>query len=154
MDKTSKSPFLLAFVFLLSNVTAAFAQGNHEQIKEHIWDLETRYVTYFRDAEHDKVIPMWHEKFLGWPDSESKPNNKNSVISYLKRVSAVPQNWKFKIERKGFQLNGNVAITHMIHHLTFSRSDGSSVTRSSRITHTWIKESGNWKILGGMSSRL
>lgn len=47
---------------------------------------------------------------------------------------------------------GEVALTQYIIHVTSSDTASASKTRSSRITHTWVKEGGRWKLLGGMSS--
>lgn len=158
MIKTMTKRYQL-FLFIALSVCIPFVSMASEKIgndrtKEQIWALESDYLTFFKNAAHEKVIPMWHEKFLGWPITENTPNDKQAVISYLKKYASAPGNWKFKIERMGIQIFGNVAITHLVHHITFSRSDGSSYTRSTRITHTWINESGEWKILGGMSSRI
>lgn len=153
MNRKLNLSLLVAFFLCFPFVTIASEQSRIDDVEEQIWALETDYLTYFKNAAHEKVIPMWHEKFLGWPNSEYNSNDKQGVISYLKKFAPVPGNWNFRIERKGIQIFGNVAITHWIQHLTFSRTDGSSYTRSARITHTWIKDLGDWKILGGMSSR-
>ena len=76
--------------------------------------LEEDYAAGFRDAADDKVIPMWHEHFLGWPASE--------------------------IEKAGIQIRRDVAITHFILQRTVDSGAGAAVKRSSRVTHTWIRD--------------
>ena len=114
--------------------------------------LEEDYAAGFRDAADDKVIPMWHEHFLGWPASESRPADKQAVVEYLRKHAAVPGTWSFQIEKAGIQSRRDVAITHFILQRTVDSDAGVAVKRSSRVTHTWIRDDPQWKILGGMSA--
>lgn len=120
--------------------------------EEIIWDLEQAYVAGFRDAAHGKVIPMWHKHFLGWPASEVRPADKQAVLAYLKRYASTPGNWTFEIERSGIQIHGDIAITHFILHRRIGYGSSIDTRRSARVTHTWIRENAQWRILGGMSA--
>ena len=140
--------FFILTLFLSLNIhfqtIFAFGETEENQMIQKIWALEEAYVTYFRDAAHDKVIPLWHERFLGWPNSESRPTDKNGVVRYLKRNSQNPGAWSFKIEKTGIRITGKIAITH------YNLIIGGAKTR---VTHTWIHENSGWKVLGGMSAR-
>jgi len=46
---------------------------------------------------------------------------------------------------------GDVALTQYTLNVNYSEAAGAAKTRSSRITHTWVKEGDRWKLLGGMS---
>jgi len=46
----------------------------------------------------------------------------------------------------------NAALTQYLVYVDCPDSLGSTKETSSRITHTWVKEGLNWKLLGGMSS--
>lgn len=138
---------------MYSQTTFAFDENLQAQVEAEIWGLEEAYISYFRDAAHDKVIPLWHDQFLGWPNSEFRPANKKAVVSYLKRVAPLPGNWSFEIERAGIQIYGDVAITHYIIHRTVNSSAGNDYKSSTWVTHTWIREDSHWKIIGGMSAK-
>ena len=140
--------FSILTLFLSLNIlqqkTLASDENKESQIEKRIWALEQAYITYHRDAAHEKVIPMWHERFLGWPHSEFRPADKDGVVRYLQRNSSVPGTWSFKIERTGIRITGNIAIVH------YNLLIGGTTTR---VTHTWINENSVWKILGGMSAK-
>ena len=146
--------FLTSFLFISPQTSFADNEENKDQIEKIIWDLENDYLTYFKDAVHEKVILLWHDQFLGWPDSESEPSDKSAVIKYLKKYSKAPASWSFKIEKAGIRIYGKIVITHFIQHVFFKNTDGTEFKRSTRITHTWIKEDSTWRILGGMSARI
>ncbi len=129
---------------ILQQTTLASDEKTESHIEKEIWALEQAYISYHRDAAHDKVIPMWHERFLGWPDSEPRPADKDGVVRYFKKNSSVPGTWSFKIERTGIRVTGNIAIVH------YNLLIGGNKTR---VIHTWINEDSGWKILGGMSAK-
>ena len=87
--------------------------------------------------------------------SAPEPADKTAVVGFLKRNAAVPGRWSFEIEPKGIRVHGNVAVTHYLIHTTVKNASGTGIAhkRTTRITHTWIRDDSQWKILGGMSSR-
>jgi len=117
-----------------------------------IWALEQAYWEFNRDADHERIISTWHDKFLGWPDAEPKPIDKEQGARYVRERYAKPASYSFKIDPTGIQVLGNVAVNHYTVHLTWE--DGTEKTRSMRITHTWIRDATGWKVLGGMSRLL
>jgi len=116
-----------------------------------IWDLERAYWEYNRDADHKRIVASWHDKFLGWPDAEPKPIDKEQGARYARKNYAKPASYSFKIEPTGIQVLRNVAVNHYRVHLTSKDGNAKETKRSMRITHTWIQDGGGWKILGGMS---
>lgn len=140
-------PLLLLFFFCPIGIFAS-----DSEIEAEIWSLEEAYISGFRDAAHDKVIPMWHEQFLGWPANRTRPADKQAVVAYLKRYAAVHGTWSFEIKKAGIHIHKDVAITHFILHRTVDSDAGMETRRSTRVTHTWIREGSQWKILGGMSA--
>jgi hypothetical protein len=108
--------------------TGILASDNNIETK--IWLLEEDYVAGFRDAADDKVIPMWHEHFLGWLASEARPADKQAVVEYLRKHAAVPGTWSFQIEKAGIQIHRDVAITHFILQHTVDSDAGAAVKRS------------------------
>lgn len=120
-------------------------------VEMEIWDLEQAYWEYNRDADHKRIVASWHDKFLGWPDAEPKPIDKEQGARYARKNYAKPASYSFKIEPTGIQVLGNVAVNHYRVHLTSKDGNAEETKRSMRITHTWIRDGSGWKILGGMS---
>lgn len=122
-----------------------------ETVEAEIWNLEQAYWEYNRDADHKRIIASWHDKFLGWPDAEPKPIDKEQGARYARKNYAKPASYSFMIEPTGIQVLGDVAVNHYRVHLTSKDGDAKERKRSMRITHTWIQSGSGWKILGGMS---
>ncbi len=126
----------------------AEATGKQEQTAAaEIWALEQAYWEFNRDAKHEQIIGSWHDRFLGWPDGEPKPIDKQQGTRYVHKNYAKPASYTFQIEPTGIRVLADVAVNHYTVHRKWE--DGS--TQSMRITHTWVRTENGWKILGGMS---
>lgn len=69
----------------------------------------------------------------------------------MRRLVPEPTSCKITIEKEGIQVLGGVAVTQFIIHISNCEDEAETIRRSSRITHTWVKEGESWKLLGGMS---
>jgi ketosteroid isomerase-like protein len=118
--------------------------ANVKTIEKQIWALEHSYIVNHRNADFENLFSAWHDKFLGWPDNLTDPADKDAVIVYIRQRYPVPKSWNFQIDPKGIQVHGDIVINHYILHIAGT---------STRVTHTWIREDSQWKILGGMSNR-
>ena len=143
---------IIALIALaLSNVSCSSPQTN-KTAEQEIWEHEEIYSANHMDANHAGILSMYHKDFIGWPDEEPKPARKSDMPDYLRRVVSEPSNGEFEIERNGIQVIDDVAIDHCTVHLSYANEVGEKVKRSIRVTHTWLREDGQWKILGGMSN--
>ncbi len=108
-----------------------------------LWKLEEAYIKAHIDADHSKILSMWDNNFLGWPSRLEHPARKNSGLEYLEKYFSepMPADTKFRIEKQGIYIENNVAILH--YRLFLFKN-------STRLTHTWIKRTDQWHILGGM----
>jgi len=150
---------ILSLILLFFFITPLSAQdeespANNKWIKveEEIWSLEEDYISYFKEANHQAILSIAHDQFLGWPESETQPIGKERAKKYLKENYPEPIQAIFQIKQEGIRVIGNVAITHYLLISFWVDEDGIEQKSESRITHTWIKENSQWKILGGMSS--
>lgn len=90
-----------------------------------------------------------HSQFLGWPGPLPHPVNKQGSVGFMKQLAPEPVSCAIKIEREGIRVLEDVALTQFI--VTVDRAD-SAKPQSSRIIHTWAKEEGHWRVLGGSSA--
>jgi hypothetical protein len=139
--------YLLFPLFLLIHV---YAQDK-EKVEEKIWSLEEEYISYFKEANHSAILSFYHSQFLGWPDSDLHPADKERAANYLEEKYPVPIQVVFEIKREGIRILNNIAITHYLLNSSWINNEGVKQTSESRMTHTWIKDGSGWKILGGMS---
>ncbi len=145
--------FFPVLIFVaMPQICTALDELDSRDLENHIWTLENAYVTAYKNADHDAILALMHERFLGWPDSEDMPIEYLQVQGFLKEKYGVPGAWDFKIDRAGIRIQGDVAITHYLLIATANDAEGGDQAQVTRITHTWIRVGPDWKILGGMSS--
>jgi ketosteroid isomerase-like protein len=146
---------LLLLLFIAGpgwRVLCAFDGQNPSAVERQIWALEEAYVTAFKKAEHEGILALLHSRFLGWPDSQGEPIVKSEAVRYLQENHAQPAALSFEIDRAGIRVFGDVVITHYVLNITGNGAEDAGQARAIRITHTWIREGSDWKILGGMSN--
>lgn len=143
---------ILALLFVivpLSLATGAVLWRN--TVAEKIWKLEEDYFTQLYKANYADVLALVHPQFLGWPGNLSRPIGKEESAAFMKTLIPQPTQCAIRIERAGLQQSGDTALTQYTLHVDCPDACGIVKTHSSRITHTWIRQNGQWKLLGGMS---
>lgn len=123
-----------------------------DEVEQEVWRLEEQYISAFKNADHARILSFYHPEFLGWPDSEERPAGIKAVPEYLTKHYPQPLSATFEIDRAGIRVFGDVVITHYVLNLTKRDANGIEQTHATRITHTWLKVDGRWRILGGMSN--
>lgn len=142
---------LVASVSLVSILTSSCDQSpsSAESEAEVLWNLEEAYIRAHREADHDAILALWDERFLGWPSRLSDASGKAGGPDYLERFFPEPRQLSQRIERQGVRFEGQVAILHYRLH-SWVGDEATAETSTSRLTHTWIKRGSEWFILGGM----
>jgi hypothetical protein len=146
----------ISLVFILSACSQAYSdkpskdnRGN--KVEEEIWALEETYFTNLYKANYEGVLALVHSQFLGWPGGLAQPIDGEESARFMKQLIPKPTSCSIMIERAGIRLIGNIALTQYTLHVNCGNSADAKKIPSSRITHTWIKESAGWKLLGGIS---
>jgi ketosteroid isomerase-like protein len=140
----------LAFGFFLPSL-AVDAESRGNTVEEEIWKLEEAYFTKLYRANHGGVLALVHPQFLGWPANLPKPIGREESAEFMKRLIPQPTRCIIRIERAGLQQSGDTVLTQYALHVDCPEASGMVRTQSSRITHTWTRQRGQWKLLGGMS---
>jgi len=142
---------VLALVFgFFSLPPAAGSQDLGNAAGDEIWKLEDAYFTNLYRADHAGVLALVHPQFLGWPGNLPKPIDRAESTQFMKRLIPQPTPCTIRIERAGLQQSGDTALSQYTLHVKCPEASGTAKTQSSRITHTWTKQKGQWKLLGGM----
>ncbi len=135
---------------LLASCTGRSAPDS--DVAEHLWRLEEAYIQAHAEADHQTILSLWDEQFLGWPSRLREPSGKDRGPEYLAEFFPTPMRLAPRIERLGIRFAGDVAILFYRVHWGGSNESGTVTTATTRLTHTWIKRGSEWLILGGMSS--
>ena len=136
-------------VFALSPATGAEYGGN--TMEEEIWKLEEAYFTNLYRADYEGVLALVHPQFLGWLGNLPKPIGREQSAQFMKKLIPRPTPCTIRIERSGLQQSGDAVLTQYTLHVICPEASGMARTQSSRITHTWVRQESQWKLLGGMS---
>jgi ketosteroid isomerase-like protein len=143
---------VLALVFGLFSLSPAMdAEMRGNTPEEEIWKLEEAYFTNLYRANYGGILALVHPQFLGWPANLPKPIGPEESAEFMKRLIPQPTPCTIRIERAGLRQSGDTVLTQYVLHVDCPEASGTVRTQSSRITHTWTRQKGQWKLLGGMS---
>lgn len=121
--------------------------------EEEIWALENAYFSNLYKADYDGVLTLVHSRVLGWPDGLDQPIDYNESARFMRQLVTGPTPCNITSDRMGIQVRGDIALTQYVLYATCT-TNGTAQTKSSEITHTWVKEGSGWKLLGGISRDL
>ncbi|MGE5207768.1 MAG: nuclear transport factor 2 family protein [Alphaproteobacteria bacterium] len=139
-------------LFLALAATAYAQNASKDQMQ--VWQLEKAYWEYVKANDLEKYRALWNDNFLGWPFVSSTPVHKDHITDWITANTSKGINLQsYSIEPLAIQVTGDVAIDHYRIKATWTDAKGAHAhTDADRITHTWIRTNGTWKILGGMSA--
>jgi ketosteroid isomerase-like protein len=127
-------------------------QSPSSQNEQSLWNLEHAYWRYVQDNDLPAYLALWHQDFLGWPSVSPAPLHKDHITDWI--TSQTSKGLAFKsIELKpaAIQFTGNIALTCYWITYKLLDKDGNGSTHTLRVTHTWLNDGENWRIIGGMS---
>jgi hypothetical protein len=116
-----------------------------------IWAQEQSYFVNLYKANYAEVVALYDEQFLGWPNGLKQPIGLEESSRFMKQLIPNPTSCTIRIDRAGIRLTGTTALTQYTLYVDCKDPSGVITTKTSRITHTWIKKGKAWKLLGGMS---
>lgn len=119
-----------------------------------IWALEARYMTLFKDGNLDGMASFYHQDFLGWPSHSIAPVNRSGGRASVENLLQTLQITDLELQPLAIHIEGEIALVHYVAVLTVAANGSSPEEMPFRLTHTWINEQGEWKILGGMSAKV
>jgi hypothetical protein len=124
--------------------------ANDEQV---IWNLERDYWRYVVDNNLTAYRSLWHENFLGWPGVSATPVHKDHITDWI--TSQTSKGLAFHLvalKPASIQVTGDVALTYYWLTAQWQAKDGTGESRTTRVTHTWVRHGKDWLIIGGMSA--
>ena len=147
---------VLATVGLLGRVVAAqqpsvsqadLARQQLTPQQKEVWDREKAYFGYLQTKDLDGFMSLWHERFVGWPDYSEHPVRKPETrASVAEEFHNNPNRQPGIPTPEEVETFGDVAITHYVW-----PASSELAKQKFRVTHTWIKDRTEWRIIGGMS---
>ncbi|NIN73121.1 MAG: DUF4440 domain-containing protein [Gemmatimonadetes bacterium] len=146
--------FLLALfaVGVTSSTQVSRAQEGSED-EQTLWSLENAYFAYMAQEDFEALESLYHADFIGWPSHSPEPVDRNAGRQSLEELLANTEVLSIQVRPQAVVICGDVAVTHSFVDLQQHDSETEASWNTYRITHTWLREVGTWKILGGMSAQ-
>lgn len=121
-------------------------------IEQKIWNLEHDYWRYVRDNNLAAYLNLWNKDFLGWPSVSASPVGKGHITDWITSQTAKGLAFKsIEFKPAKIQVTGDVAVACYWITGQWLDKDGKGSAHTFRITHTWLKDGKDWRIIGGMS---
>lgn len=128
----------------------------HSPAAAQVWALEDAYWRYVQAGDVDRYLTLWHDKFIGWPCGSDHPSGKSNIGNWVKRIRDEKVRYRYAVTQEGTVELGDVIVvyyqTPMVSVYPDGRVEGQVNGRDEprKITHTWSRTTGGWKIIGGM----
>jgi len=151
--KSLKQIIIVSFFigFGLFNSLGALNQ-EYPDVEKEIWQVEERYWECWIKGDIEGYMSLLHEDFIGWPSSLEMPGDKTAAREFVQNFWTQIKLFAFEMKPAGIKIIDNVAVVHYF--LVWKDENGNQVGNRYRITHTWMKQEGNWQVIGGMSSKI
>ena len=133
-----------------AHITTVERQSEDEQT---LWSLENNYFEHLAKEELEALESFYHADFIGWPSHSPEPVGRSVGRQSLEELLADTEVLSIQVRPLAIVIRGDVAVTHCFVDMQQEDAEGEASWSSYRVTHTWLREDGRWKILGGMSAR-
>ena len=142
---------LLAGALAVSSAGTAQPQASGSE--QALWKLEHTYWRYVQDNDLRAYLSLWHEDFIGWPQTSASPIHKDHITDWI--TSQTSKGLRFKLgefKPAAIQTIGDTSVVYYWMTYELLDKDGKGPAYTFRITHTWLKDENDWRIIGGMSA--
>jgi len=121
-----------------------------------VWEREEAYWRYAAAGDVQSYRELWADGFRGWPSDEPHPVTKAGVTGWVEKMRAEKTRMTYTLTREGAADFGDVVVAFYQIGFRLERSDGRVEGQGDtlKVTHTWRRRDGVWKIIGGMAGHL
>lgn len=118
-----------------------------------VWEREETYWDLVEAGNLERYLELWDDDFVGWPFDTETPITRSSLRTYerdwFEKLNA--GEFRYTLTPQAIAVAGDVAIAYYRAHLNYI-DDHEEETMNVRVTHTWLHDDEEWKILGGMNT--
>jgi ketosteroid isomerase-like protein len=144
---------LLAFTALLFALTGpcvaeTTAPLDKAQVEKELWAKEQAIYAGRGRGDLQPYYDNTSPAYLGWPPQVAEPMGRGKLRPADK--AAMGSKEKLEMKFSALALSGDSALIYYKTHMTM-RSDGTPVDLRYEVIHAWVREGGQWRLLGGMA---
>lgn len=148
---------ICSFILLCIAVPASAQDPPTDSVaEEEIWALEDAYWRYAGAGDVENYLTLWHDNFVGWFCEASGPSRKATIANWVIAIRDQGQELVYDLDNKTSQNFDNLVVVYYTTPIEIIFKDGSHLWEGEifKVTHTWMKVGGQWKIIGGMCGQL
>lgn len=124
-------------VLALSSICVGQQTANEKAV----WHQEEIYWKTLAQGDKATYMSLWNARFTGWPRFEDHPIDKDGIARSFMPVG------QYTLTPLSVREYSHIVVT--FYRATLTRN---GATRTSRLSHTWMKTPSGWQIIGGMSA--
>jgi len=141
--------------FLASSLSVISVGKSQSQLSENeqtLWNLEHEYWRHVQDNDLHAYLALWHKDFVGWPSVSAAPFHKDHITDWITSQTSKGLTLKSsEFKPAAMQITGDIAVLYYWLTYQWLDKDGNGAPHTIRVTHTWLKDGKEWRIIGGMS---
>lgn len=130
-------------------VAATAPSDRWTEVKDEIWAKELMIYSGRSRGDLSIYLANTAEGYKAWPPFNEVPKGNDGLKATGAAMAGKTQE-KLEMIFLDLALNGDNAIIYYKTHRTML-ADGTPVDQRYEVTHTWVLEDGEWKVLGGMA---
>ncbi|HTE34201.1 MAG TPA: nuclear transport factor 2 family protein [Chryseolinea sp.] len=142
----------IQLIFLALLIYTTISAQSTDQVKDEVWQRELQYWKYVEQNDKVNYLTLWHNDFVGYPDSEIV--RKNKIADWINELhNRKGSHYEYSLSKKEVNVFGDVVITFYDESDIWKNDQNEVVAKETfKITHTWKKYGDKWLIIGGMSA--
>lgn len=137
-------------ICLFSIAAHATEKSALELATEIIWEKELAIYKARESGDLEVYISLSSEQYMGWPPGWPEPSNLDKLRAGAKGMKGMDkERLTMTFKKLALSADGNTAIIYYSTHRT-SDPTGKVVDQHFDVSHVWVKEGAEWKLMGSM----
>ena len=153
MKKLMNYVTIAVTIIAFLGASAVCAQEYTDDQKE-VWKVVEDFWADWEKSDPDAGFAFVHDSYLGWNNEDPMPTSKAKWLNSLKKYSPFLSNMDYDIDLARILVHKDVAVVHYYFTFSFLYTEGDvkeKVGYHGKWTEFFIKEKGNWMLLGDMT---
>lgn len=128
------------------------AAADYDAVRDLLWEKEQAIYAGRGRGDVGPYIESTSQHYVSWPPTVALPFSYDDLAAVAGKP-VQPSREKLEMVYRHMSLSGDTAVIYYATHMTVS-ADGTPVDRRYHVTHTWVRENGTWRVLGGMARQV
>jgi len=150
MLKSPLLPALAAIALALAGPVGAqtVVPQDKGQVEKELWTKEQAIYAARGRGDLQTYYNGTSDAYLGWPPQVAAPIGRDQLKPANPGVMGSHE--KLEMKFTALTLSGDSALIYYKTHMTM-QGDGTPTDKHYEVIHAWVREGGQWRLLGGMA---